>query len=172
MKHPITPNGYNALRRELKRLKAQRPELSRAIEVARAHGDISENADYDAAKNKSGMVEAKIRDIEDRLANCELIDPRKIAGLDRVVFGLSVQIRDLDSDEEKTLSLVGKDEPNAEKGQISIESPIARALIGKTVGDVAKVNLPGGAREYELVGIFCSYQEEPLESEAGAADEA
>ncbi|RIL02773.1 MAG: transcription elongation factor GreA [Proteobacteria bacterium] len=159
----MTPNGYNALRRELKRLKASRPELSRAIEVARAHGDISENADYDAAKNKSGMVEAKIRDIESKLAYAQIIDPLKIASMDKVVFGLSVKIEDLDSSESKKISLVGSDESDIDKGLISFESPLGKALIGKQLGDVVKVNLPAGSREFEIMEIFVDYVPEPEE---------
>lgn len=166
MKRPITPNGYQALQQELRRLKASRPELSRAIETARAHGDISENADYDAAKAKSGMVEAKIRDIESSLAKADIIDPRKIASHERVVFGLSVIIQDVDSGEEKNLRLVGSDESDVERGMISFESPLGRSLIGKKVGDVARAKLPSGVREYEILRIFCDYEtEEPREGD-------
>ncbi len=163
MKRPMTPNGYNALRREIKKLKAMRPELALAIEIARGHGDLSENGDYDAAKEKSGMVEAKIRDVETKLSNAELIDPRKLSDHSRVVFGLSVTISDLDSGEEKTLTLVGSDESDVERGMISFESPLAKGLIGKVVGDVAKVSLPGGTREYEVLSIALNYTPEEEE---------
>ncbi len=160
MKRPMTPRGYDSLRQELQKLKALRPELSRAIEVARGHGDLSENADYDAAKEKSGLTEAKIRDIEAKLSNAEIIDPRTIGSKDRVVFGLSVRIEDIDSGEERKLSIVGSDESNVAEGLISFETPLAKGLIGKSVGDVAKVALPGGAREYEIIEIFIDYREE------------
>ena len=161
MGRPMTPNGYATLRRELKKLKASRPELARAIEVARAHGDLSENADYDAAKNKSGMTEAKIRDIESKLAGAQVIDPLKIAGFEKVVFGLTARIEDMDSGESKTLRIVGSEESNVEKGLISYEAPLGKALIGKRVGDTARLERPGGAREYEIVEIFCDYQQDP-----------
>lgn len=163
MKHPITPNGHQALQRELKKLKAMRPELSRAIEVARAHGDISENADYDAAKNKSGMVEAKIRDLENRLASCEVLDPQKVSSLEKIVFGLSARVADMDSGEEKTFTIVDTTESDADKGRISYESPIGRSLIGKQVGDVVKTRLPAGMREFEILEIFCDYKPEQSE---------
>ena len=166
MKTPITQNGYDSLRKELRKLKALRPELSRAIEVARAHGDISENADYDAAKARSGMVEAKIRDIEAKLASAEVVDPRRITSFEKVVFGLSVRIEDLDSGEQRVVSLVGTDESDAEKGFISFESPLGKSLIGKAVGDVARAKLPSGFKEHEVLEIFCSY-EAAQQEEAG-----
>ena len=160
MKRPMTPRGYAALRTELTRLKAMRPELARAIEIARGHGDLSENGDYDAAKEKSGMTEAKIRDIEARLAMAEVIDPRKLGEeINRVVFGVSVKIEDIESGEQRTLSIFGAEESDIEKGWISFEAPLGKALIGKELGDVAKVPLPGGAREYEILEIFVSYEE-------------
>jgi transcription elongation factor GreA len=160
MKSPMTPRGYAALRTELTRLKGMRPELARAIEVARGHGDLSENGDYDAAKEKSGMTEAKIRDIEARLAMAEVIDPRKFGSdISRVVFGVSVKIEDVDSGEQRVLSIFGAEESDVEKGWISFEAPLGKALIGKELGDVAKVPLPGGAREYEIIEIFVQYEE-------------
>lgn len=159
MKRPMTPRGYNSLRAELMRLKAMRPEIARMIEVARGHGDLSENGDYDAAKEKSGMTEAKIRDIEARLAMAEVIDPRKLGTPSRVVFGSSVKIEDLDSGDKKVLSIYGAEETDIEKGWISFEAPLGKALIGKEEGDVVKVPLPGGAREYEVLEIFISYEE-------------
>ena len=162
----MTPRGNAALRAELQKLKSSRPELARAIEVARGHGDLSENGDYDAAKNKSGLVEAKIRDIEAKLSTAEIIDPLKIAKHDRVVFGLSVKIEDIDSGEEKRLSIVGAEESDVERGWISYESPLGKALIGKQLGDIARVNLPGGTREYEIVEIFVDYEEPSLDETA------
>lgn len=154
MKRPMTPVGYAALRVELMRLKSSRPELAKAIEVARALGDISENADYDAAKEKSGMTEAKIRDLEAKLSNAEVIDPRALKDPTRVVFGTSVRVADVDSGDEKVFSIVGADESNVAKGFISFEAPIGRALIGKEVGDIARMELPGGTKEFEILDIF------------------
>ena len=159
MKRPMTPRGYAALRSELLRLKATRPELARAIEVARAHGDLSENADYDAAKAKSGMVEAKIRDLESRLSVAEIIDPRKLGTPARVVFGVSVRIEDVESGEPRVISIVGAEESNVEKNWISFEAPLGKSLIGKEVGDVARVQLPAGVKEYEVVEIFVLYED-------------
>jgi len=159
MKRPMTPRGYAALRNELKKLKGMRPELARAIEIARGHGDLSENGDYDAAKEKSGMVEAKIRDIETRLAMAEVIDPRKLTITDRVVFGATVTIEDVDSGERRVISIYGAEESDIEKGWISFEAPLGKGLIGKELGDVVKVALPGGAREYEIVELAVTYEE-------------
>ena len=166
MKRPITPRGNAGLRKELKSLKAMRPELADAIEVARAHGDLSENADYDAAKEKSGMVEAKIRDIERKLSHADILDPRKLGDdLNKVVFGTTVKIEDLDSGEEKIYSIYGEDETDIKKGWISIESPLGKGLIGKELGDVAKLMLPGGAREYEIMEIYVDYDWHQSEDE-------
>jgi transcription elongation factor GreA len=159
MKRPMTPRGYAALRSELMKLKSMRPELARAIEVARGHGDLSENGDYDAAKEKSGMVEAKIRDMETRLAMAEVIDPRKLTVSERVVFGATVTIEDVDSGERRIISIYGAEESDVEKGWISFEAPLGKGLIGKEVGDVVKVALPGGAREYEIVELAVTYEE-------------
>ena len=153
MKRPVTPRGYAAMRQELQKLRAMRPEIAQAIEIARGHGDLSENGDYDAAKEKSGMVEAKIRDLEARLAHAEIIDPSRYGELTRVVFGCTVTIEDVESGDKKTLSLVGPDEGDIDRGWISVESPMGKALIGKESGDVARVALPGGAREFEIQEI-------------------
>jgi transcription elongation factor GreA len=160
MKRPITPRGYNALRKELQRLKSMRPELAMAIEIARGHGDLSENGDYDAAKEKSGMVEAKIRDFEAKLSMADIIDPRKLSSTNKVVFGVTVTVCDVDSGDEKTFSIVGADESDIEKGWISCESPLGRSLIGKELGDIAKASVPGGQREYEILNIVVDYQDE------------
>jgi transcription elongation factor GreA len=162
----MTPRGYATLRSELMKLKAMRPELARAIEIARGHGDLSENGDYDAAKEKSGMVEAKIRDIEARLSNAEVIDPRKLGTPNRVVFGVSVKLEDVDSGEQRVISLVGAEESDVDKGWISFEAPLGKGVIGKELGDVARVTLPGGAREFEILEIFVDYQEEVSEPRA------
>ena len=159
MKRPMTPRGYAALREELQKLKAMRPELAAAIELARSHGDLSENADYDAAKEKSGMTEAKIRDIETKLTNAQVIDPRKLGTISRVVFGVSVRIEDMDSGDERVIHLVGSDESDVEKGRISVESPLGRAMIGKEAGDAIRVELPAGAKEYQIVEFFVSQEE-------------
>lgn len=165
MKRPITPRGYNALRSELQKLKGMRPELARAIEVARGHGDLSENGDYDAAKEKSGMTEAKIRDIEAKLSMAEIIDPRKLNNPAKVTFGVSVRIEDMNSGESRTLAIVGADESDADRGWISIESPLGRGLIGKEAGDVARIQLPAGVREYEIIEIFVEYTEDEQAAE-------
>jgi transcription elongation factor GreA len=160
MKLPMRPTGYSLLREELQRLKGQRPELAQAIELARQHGDLSENADYDAAKNNSGMVEAKIRDIEMKLASAEIVDPRKISQRERVQFGLSVRLEDVDSGDEKVYTIVGSEESDVDRGWISFETPLARALMNKEEGDIAVVKLPGGKREYEVREIFLDYPAE------------
>ena len=157
MPRPMTPRGYWILKEELKRLKAERPVIAQAIEAARAHGDLSENADYDAAKNKSGLTEARIRDVEAGLAEAQIIDPRSNPRPGRVAFGSTVKIRDLDSGEEKTVSIYGREESDAAKGWISFEAPLARALIGKVVGDTATLTLPAGRREYEVLEISVQY---------------
>ena len=159
MKSPITPKGYSALKEDLQRLKAQRPEVARSIEIARGHGDLSENADYDAAKNKSGLLEAKIRDLEARLAMSEVIDPAAIKVSDRVVFGTVVTVSDVDSGDERTLNIVGEYESNVDAGQISLSSPLGRALIGRRTGDVVRVHTPGGVREYEILSVMSMTQE-------------
>ena len=158
MKRPVTPRGYEKMRTELQQLKGSRPELARAIETARAHGDISENADYDAAKTKSGMVEAKIRDLESRLAEADIIDPRTISDPTRVTFGVTVKIEDADSGEQRTISIYGTEESDVDRGWISYESPLGRGLIGKELGDIAQVKLPAGERSYEILEISVTYE--------------
>jgi transcription elongation factor GreA len=154
MKRPMTPYGYALLRQELLKLKSSRGEMANAIEVARALGDLSENADYDAAKERQGMVEAKIRDIEAKLANCDVIDPKDRGEIgEKVLFGTMVIIEDIDSGEKRTLTIVGADESDTSRNFISLESPFGRAFIGKTIGEVAKVHAPGGAKEYEIVSV-------------------
>jgi transcription elongation factor GreA len=170
MKRPMTPRGYAALRTELLKLKAMRPEIARAIEIARGHGDLSENGDYDAAKEKSGMVEAKIRDIEARLATAEIIDPRKLTSFQRVVFGTSVKIEDVDSGDQKVFSIFGAEDSDIDKGWISYETPIGKALIGKEIGDIARVNLPAGVREYEILEVFVQYDDEGVDLAALAEE--
>lgn len=151
-KVPMTPAGAQKLRDELVRLKEERPRISRDIGVAREHGDLSENAEYHAAKERQGLVEARIKDIEDKLARAEVIDPTKLSG-DRVRFGATVTLTNLDTDEEQTYQIVGADEADIKKGSISISAPLSRALIGKSLGDEIVVNLPGGTRRYEIGAI-------------------
>lgn len=157
MKHPITPRGLEKLKVELKSLKSERPAAAHAIELARAHGDISENADYDAAKERSGMLEAKIRDLEGRISNAQIIDPSKLINPEKVVFGVSVKLFEVESGEEKVLSIYGSAESDMTKGWISFETPMARALIGKRAGDIAELRLPGGNKSYEILEIFVDY---------------
>jgi transcription elongation factor GreA len=151
-KFPMTPQGAIKLREELQRLKEERPKISREIGVAREHGDISENAEYHAAKERQGMMEARIKDIEDKLARCEVIDPTKLTG-SRVQFGATVTVLNVETDEETTYQIVGAEEANIDQGTISVSAPLARALIGKEVGDEVKVNLPVGTRVYEIVSV-------------------
>ncbi len=148
----MTPRGAQLLKEELSRLKEERPKISREIGIARDHGDLSENAEYHAAKERQGMVEARIKDIEDRLARAEVIDPSKLSG-DRVRFGAKVTLTNLDTDEELTYQILGADEADIDQGSISISAPLARALIGKTIGDEVTVKLPAGTRRYEIGNV-------------------
>ncbi len=151
-KFPMTPSGFAQMKAHLKRLKdVDRPANSRAIEVARGHGDLSENADYSAAKEEQGLIEAKIRELEAKSLMAEVIDPTKLSGT-RVSFGATVTIEDTDSGDVQTLVIVGEHEADIKRGRIAIQAPVARAMIGKEVGDT--VNLPGksgkGTREIEI----------------------
>ena len=153
-KVPMTIEGAERLKAELQRLKTvERPAIIRAIADARSHGDISENADYDAAKERQGFIEGRIAQVESKLANAQVIDP---AGLDaggRVVFGAFVELEDGDAGDRVTYQIVGDDEADIKHGKISVSSPIARALIGKHEGDTAEVNAPAGVRVYEILGV-------------------
>ncbi len=149
---PMTPQGAQKLREELARLKEERPKISREIGVAREHGDLKENAEYHAAKERQGLCEARIKDIEDKLARAEIIDPSKLSG-DRVRFGATVKVTNLDTDEETVYQIVGADEADINAGTISISAPLARALIGKSIGDEVVINLPAGKRRYEIAEI-------------------
>ncbi|MCA9674861.1 MAG: transcription elongation factor GreA [Kofleriaceae bacterium] len=152
-KFPMTPAGNAWMRRRLKKLKdVDRPANARAIEIARGHGDLSENADYSAAKEEQGMIEAKIREFEAKLALSEVIDPTSLSG-DTVKFGATVTIEDADSGEQQRYTIVGEHEASIKKGKISISAPVARALIGKSVGDAVVVTTPKGKREYEVVEV-------------------
>lgn len=149
-KVPITTRGAEQLRAELQKLKSQRPRISQAIAAAREHGDLKENAEYHAAREQQGMSEARIRDIEFKLSNAEIIDVTALNAEGRVVFGATVDLIDEETGDEVTYRIVGEDEADIKAGMVSISSPIARALIGKQAGDVAIVQAPGGDREYEI----------------------
>ncbi|QYJ01138.1 transcription elongation factor GreA [Henriciella algicola] len=150
---PMTAEGHAALDAELKHLKSvERPAVIAAIAEAREHGDLSENAEYHAAKEKQSFIEGRVAELEDKLARAEVIDVTKLKG-DKVVFGATVTLIDADTEKEVTYRIVGEDEADIAKGKVSIQSPIARALIGKTVGDEAEVAAPGGARVYEIENV-------------------
>jgi transcription elongation factor GreA len=151
---PITKHGAELLKAELHRLKTQdRIQISQAIAEARAQGDISENAEYEAAKEKQSFIEGRIADIEGKLGNAQVIDPATLDAEGRVVFGATVEIEDLDNSKKATYQIVGDDEADFKVGKISIGSPIARALIGKSAGDVVEAQAPGGAREIEILNV-------------------
>jgi len=153
-KVPLTLIGAELLRNELQRLKSvERPSVIAAIAEARSHGDLSENAEYDAAKEKQGFIEGRIKDLEGKLANAQIIDPRHLDAEGRVVFGATVELVDAETGGEVKYQIVGDDEADIKAGKISVGSPIARALIGKYAGDVADVNAPGGLRHYEIVDV-------------------
>ena len=152
-KVPMTVAGYQVLDDELKRLKSiERPSVIAAISEARAHGDLSENAEYHAAKEAQSLNEGRVNELEDLIARAEVIDVTKLSG-DKVKFGATVVLVDEDTEEKKTYQIVGDQEADVKSGRISISSPIARALIGKEVGDAIEVNAPGGARGYEIVKL-------------------
>ncbi|MEZ5739128.1 MAG: transcription elongation factor GreA [Burkholderiaceae bacterium] len=151
---PLTRRGAQALNDELDRLKKQeRPAVIQAIAEARAQGDLSENAEYDAARERQGFVEGRIAEIEGKLSNAQIIDPAELDADGRVVFGATVDLEDLEAGAKLTYQIVGEDEADIKKGMVSITSPVARALIGKVEGDVAEVQAPGGLREYEVLAV-------------------
>jgi len=153
-KVPITLHGAQQLRDELKRLKTvERPAVVAAIAEARSHGDLSENAEYDAAKERQGFLEGRIAEVEGKLAHAQIIDPRALDADGRVVFGATVELEDLDEGQTVTYQIVGDDEADLKHNKISLNSPVARALIGKFAGDVAEVQTPGGRREYEILDV-------------------
>lgn len=152
-KHPMTPAGLQNLKDDLKRLKMEeRPKVIEAIAEARDHGDISENAEYDAAKERQAFIESRIRDIENKIANAQVVNPEDL-NTERVVFGVKVTIQDLESGDELRYQIVGADEADVASMRISVVSPVARALIGKRVGDVVQVQIPRGIREFEVMEI-------------------
>ena len=151
---PMTLRGAEALRAELKRLKSEaRPNIIRAISEARGHGDLSENAEYHAAREQQGFIEGRINEIETKLANADVIDPAKVPDTGKVVFGAQVELEDQDGGGRVLYQIVGEDEADIRAGRISVSSPIARALVGKSVGDVAEVAAPGGVRTYEILTV-------------------
>jgi transcription elongation factor GreA len=153
-KVPLTVNGAARLREELQDLKSvQRPAIIAAISEARAHGDLSENAEYHAAKERQSFAEGRIAELESKLSNAQIINPALLDAEGRCVFGATVDLEDLESSEVVTYQIVGDDEADIKVGKISISSPIARALIGKSAGDVAEVQAPGGLREYEILDV-------------------
>lgn len=153
-KVPLTVAGAEALKAELQRLKHKdRPAVIRAISEARAQGDLSENAEYDAAKEKQSFVEGRILDIEGKLSSAQIINTAMLDEDGRVVFGVTVDLEETESGEKVSYQIVGEDEADLKHGKISFTSPIARALIGKSAGDVAEVRAPGGTKEYEIVGV-------------------
>ena len=153
-KVPLTVKGAELLRSELHQLKTvERPQVIAAIQEARSHGDLSENAEYDAAKERQSFIEGRIVEVESKLANAQIIDPAHLDADGRCVFGATVELEEVDSHEIVTYQIVGDDEADIKNNKISISSPIARALIGKYSGDVAEVKAPGGIKEYEILDV-------------------
>ncbi len=153
-KIPLTVYGAELLRAELHRLKTvDRPNVVAAIAEARSHGDLSENAEYDAAKERQGFIEGRIQEVEGKLSNAQIIDPKLLDADGRCVFGATVELEDQDSGDAVTYQIVGEDEADIKAGKISVNSPMARALIGKYAGDIAQVQAPGGMREYEILDV-------------------
>ncbi len=150
----LTVAGAERLRQELKRLKSEdRPRAIEALAEARSHGDLSENAEYDAARDHQGFIEGRIAELEGNLARAEIIEPREVDGRGRIVFGATVELHDAEADKRVSYQIVGDLEADLERGQISLGSPMARALIGKEVGDDIEVNTPGGTRFYEVLDV-------------------
>ena len=151
---PMTKQGAELLKSELQRLKAvERPNVIQAIKEAREKGDLSENAEYDAAKERQGFIEGRILELEGKLAAAQVIDPSELDADGRIVFASTVELEDLDSGDKVTYQIVGDDEADLKFGKISVSSPIARALIGKYAGDAVVVQAPGGKREYEVIDV-------------------
>ena len=151
---PMTVEGAERLKAELQRLKSvERPAVIQAIAEARSHGDLSENADYDAAKERQGFIEGRIAEIENKLAGAQVIDPATVDGDGRVVFGATVEIEDAETGARRSWTIVGDDEADVRENKVSVSSPLARALIGKEEGDSVEVQAPGGVRHYEIVSV-------------------
>ena len=154
MRTPLTSNGFDRLKEELQLLKTQeRPAVIQAIAEARAHGDLSENAEYDAAKEKQSMLEGRIQDLENKISTAEIINPTELQRDGRVVFGVIVSFIDLNTDEQFKYQIVGEDEANIREGKISYVSPIARALIGKIEDDITEFDIPSGKREVQIIKV-------------------
>jgi|SRR5580704_8164476 transcription elongation factor GreA len=154
---PMTARGAEALRAELKKLKSQdRPNIIKAIAEARGHGDLSENAEYHAAREQQGFIEGRISEIEGKLSSAEVIDPAQLPNTGRVIFGAVVELEDQDSGERVSYQVVGEDEADIRAGRISVTSPIARALVGKSQGEVVDVTAPGGTHSYEIIAVKLS----------------
>jgi transcription elongation factor GreA len=153
-RHPMTLRGAEALRNELKRLKTEdRPRVIKAIAEARSHGDLSENAEYHAAREQQGFIEGRIGEIEAKLSIAEIIDPTSMPDTGKIIFGVTVDLEDQDDGKSICYQIVGEDEADIKSGRISITSPIARALVGKSAGDVVDVTAPGGTHSYEVVKV-------------------
>jgi len=152
-KFPMTAQGAKALEEELARLLAERPKISEAIATARELGDLKENAEYHAAREQQGLSEARIRDIEAKLSNAQIIDIRQIPPTGKVIFGATIEIANCDTDESLRYQIVGEDEADIKQSKISVTSPIARALIGKEEGDTVTVKTPGGVVDYEIIEV-------------------
>jgi len=153
-KVPMTVEGAQRLKAELHRLKTvDRPAIITAIAEARSHGDLAENADYDAAKERQGFIEGRIAEIENKLAGAQVIDPSTVDGDGRVVFGATVEIEDVEAGTRRTWRIVGDDEADVRENMVSVNSPLARALIGKEEGDSVEVQAPGGVRTYEIIAV-------------------
>jgi len=153
-KNPITPEGAHKLREELHHRKTvERPLITQMIAEARAHGDLSENAEYHAARERGGFNEGRIKELEDKLARAEVIDPAKLAGTSKVAFGATVKLMNTETEEEAVYRIVGADESDINQGSISITSPMARSLVGREVGDEVKVRTPGGERLFEILEV-------------------
>ncbi|WP_108263546.1 transcription elongation factor GreA [Mangrovicoccus ximenensis] len=151
-KIPMTPAGYARLDEELKLLKSvERPAIIKAIAEAREHGDLSENAEYHSAREKQSFIEGRIKEVEAILGRSDIIDPKKLSGT--IKFGATIELVDEDTDEEKTYQIVGEPEADIERGKLNMKSPLARALIGKDVGDSVEVHTPGGGKSYEILAI-------------------
>jgi transcription elongation factor GreA len=151
---PITLRGSEALRNELRKLKGEdRPNVIKAIAEARAHGDLSENAEYHAAREQQGFIEGRIQELESKLSNAEIIDVTQMQNTGRVIFGATIDLEDEDSGAKVTYQIVGEDEADIKAGRISVGSPIARAVVGKSQGDSVDVTAPGGKRSYEIIAV-------------------
>ena len=149
----MTPEGHKRLKDELRRLKEERPRIVREIAAAREHGDLSENAEYHAAKDRQGLTEARILELEAKIGGAEVIDTATLSG-DRVQFGATVSIVDEDTEAESTYQIVGSDEADASEGRLSITSPLARALVGRSIGDSIELETPGGRHTYEITAVL------------------